>query len=226
MAADAEKKASEDKSYMHLQAFTNHLFDAFYTIHTKGELPEKGARVLVLPHQSSLDGLSLIRAIDEPISFIYSQSNFLKAPFLKAAQAIGGIKVSKGYVHVKRFFSRLDNGRLVAIFPQGLFEGKQVSSYMCGLDKLVSIYQRKRERQVTVIPTGIKYEKPSAMMPAYTPLPVFKFPLPGTKVILEFGQPRTIDTAKAGNLTETLMLEAAKLSGLCYNGLPMHRKRA
>lgn len=222
-ALRAQQRSAEEQNYARMRAFTNFLFDRFYRIQTEGELPVDGARVIVLPHQCSLDGPALIRAIDEPISFVYRQTAFLKMPFLGVVQAAGGIKVSECYVHVKRLFSHFDNNRLIAIFPQGLFETSRVTQFRCNLDGLIDLYWRKTAKEVTIIPAGLKYESPSYAL-ANLPLPLFKFPFPGTRVTLTFGQPRLRNTSGLENLTETVMREAAALSELSYNGEPLHRK--
>ncbi|MAH01792.1 MAG: hypothetical protein QGH34_00130 [Candidatus Woesearchaeota archaeon] len=202
-------------NYSIVRAFTNFLFDKFkYEVNVEGELPKEGPRLLVLPHQNSLDAISLMRGIDEYLAFTYKVNEQAKLISMWVLPYIGGIKISN-YVHVKKLFEHLDRNSLVVAFPQGVFENKQVSYVKSGVAKLVQIYEQRQKREVVIIPGGIEYQFPKNL-PKRAPVPLFKFPFPGTTATLRFAAPRSLDGRNPKELTEIVMRESAKLSNLDY----------
>ncbi len=205
------------ENYFRVRTFTNFLFDRFqYKVNVEGELPKEGPRVLVLPHQNSLDSLSLMRGIDEYIAFVYSTYEIKKAIALKVIPYhIGGIRIKKSYVYFQRLFEHFDRDSLVVVFPQGDFEDGCVSISKPGIAKLVEIYERRRGRRVLIIPAGIEY-KPPKRLPKRAPVPTFNFPFPGTKATLRFANPEHLDGRNPKELTQIVMQETARLSNLNY----------
>lgn len=205
------------ENYFRVRAFTNFLFDKFYyKADVEGDLPKEGPRVLVLPHQNSLDGLSLMRGIDEYIAFVYSTYEIGKDIALRLIPYhIGGIRIKKSYVYFQRLFKHLDRNSLVVIFPQGRFEEDHVSAFSLGIAELVQAYEQRRGRKVTIIPAGIEYQFPEHL-PKRAPVPLFKFPFPGTRAIIRFGSTENLDGRNSKELTEIVMQEAARLSKLNY----------
>lgn len=204
------------KNYSRVRGFTNFLFDKLnYKVKVEGELPEEGPRVLVLPHQNSLDAPSLMRGIDEYLAFTYKINEQGKIIALWMMPYIGGIKASDSYVHIKKLFEHWDRGSLMVAFPQGVFESRQVSYVNSGIAELVRIYERRREREVVIIPAGIEYQTPKGF-PKRAPVPLFNFPFPGTTAIIRFGNQQHLNGRGPKELTEIVMQEATRLSGLDY----------
>jgi len=163
-----------------------------------------------------LDSLSLMRGIDEYIAFAYSTYEIKKAIALKVIPYhIGGIRIKKSYVYFQRLFEHFDRDSLIVVFPQGDFEDDCVSIFKSGIAKLVEIYERRRGREITIIPAGIEYRFPEHL-PKIAPIPVFKFPFPGTGAIIHFGNPEHLNGTKPEELTKIVMKEAARLSKLDY----------
>lgn len=205
------------ENYFRVRAFTNFLFDKFqYKVNVEGDLPKEGPRILVVPHQNTLDSLSLMRGIDEYIAFVYSTYQIKKAIALKVIPYhTGGIRVKKSYVYFKRLFEHFDRDSLVVVFPQGDFENDCISIFNPGIAKLVEIYGQRRGREVTIIPTGIEYKLPKHL-PKRAFVPIFTFPFPGTMATVRFGKPKHMDGRNPKELTEIVMQEAARLSKLDY----------
>lgn len=202
-------------NYSKIRAFTNFLFDGFYKVNVEGELPKEGPRVLVLPHQNSLDAISLIRGIDEYLAFTYKINEQAKLIGMWAMPYIGGVKVSNSYIHFKKLFEHLDRDSLMVAFPQGVFENDKVSYVKSGIAKLAQIYEQSRKKEVAIIPAGIEYKIPKHL-PKTSPLPIFKIPFPGTTAILRFASPKRLDGRDPKELTDIVMQEAAMLSKLNY----------
>lgn len=217
----AEKPADRYEKWMDnyakVRRFTNFVLDRLhYKVEVEGQLPKEGPRVLVLPHQNSLDSLSLMRGIDEYIAFVYSTYQIKKAIALKfIPYHIGGIRVKESYVYFQRLFEHFDRDSLVIVFPQGDFEDDCVSTFNSGITKLVQIYEQRRRRKIAIIPVGIEYQYPRGL-PKTMPVPVFTFPFPGTMTTIRFGEPKQLDTKNHKELTEIVMREAAALSKLDY----------
>ena len=199
-----------------VRAFTNFLFDKLgYKVNVEGRIPKEGPRVLVLLHQNSLDAISLMHGIDDYLAFTYKVTEQGKVIALWMMPYIGGIKASDSYLQIKKLFRHWDEESIVVVFPQGVFEDGKVSHVSSGIAKIVEIYEQGRGRQVSIIPVGIEYEPPKRL-PKRAPVPLFKFPFPGTKATLRFANPEHLDGRSPQELTQIVMQEAARLSRLDY----------
>ncbi len=129
--------------YFFLRNISNFLFDRFYSLKVEGNLKSDGARILIPPHQNSLDPLALMKGVNDYMAFCYLVS--FKSKFLASLGLhIGGIRVKKtSHFFRHQFFAHLGRNSIIVAFPQGdvSFPQRQVSSYKTGIARLVQIYR-------------------------------------------------------------------------------------
>ena len=204
------------ENYFRVRALTNFLFDmAQYKVIIEGELPKEGARLLIPPRQNSLDSLSLMKAIDEYISFVFKVHERPKLIALWIMDPIGGVRATDEYVQFKKLAGHFDREGLVVAFPQGKQQPTSVTSIKPGIAELVRIYEGRYGKQVTIVPTGVEYNYPGGL-PKRAPVPIFNFPFPGTTATVRFGEPKYLNGRNPRELTELVMREVAALSKLDY----------
>jgi hypothetical protein len=222
MVAVLSEKSSElpknwERDYAVVSVLTGIAHKSLYRLVVEGDIPKSGPRMLIAPHQFSLDAISIMRAVDDKVVFIYGKYDGRKRRIIDAAiDRIGSIQANSRHVQRRRFFEHMNEETVIAGFPQGIFQVAGVESVSDGIVHLGRMYEAHTGSSVAFIPAGIEYGHTNRL-PKRAPIPVFNFPFPSTKVTVRFGQPEFLDGRTPAELTEVVMRESARLSNLPYN---------
>jgi hypothetical protein len=127
---------------------------------------------------------------------------------------------------------RLDRRLIVAAFTQGEYQPDSVQSVEEGLIGLLRRYERREQREkghdlrIPIVPVGIEYvhgnrglvlSRPIGWLMKHIPyFPKWVVPAFGSEIVVRFGELQYFDDRSAREITEVVMKDAAKLSGIPY----------
>lgn len=180
-------------------------------------LPAEGPVILAFNHQSYFDFLTFIAACPRLVHFITAEKLFTHFLFSILVRLAGQIRVARKSSDKKVLHDsvhwHLSTGKVVGIFPEGTraFSSSEMAHAFTGVAKYAV------KSQVPVIPVGIKgaFE----VMSRHDKLPRLK-----KMISIHVGEPihfkehhgKEVDEVTYRNLTDTIMVELARLSGKTY----------
>lgn len=218
-------------------------------IRAEGELPITRPLLLAPVHRTSVDTYAITNVVDEFISYVstdrFGHSGIVNYFQKQGTRAIGSVIWQSGGITNTRqravalahdVEDRLDRRLIVAAFTQGEYQTMSVESIEDGLVGLLRRYEvrnqqdKRHDIRIPVVPVGIYYDrkgqgfglsKTIKWLTEHVPFfPRWVVPSFGTEIVVRFGELQYFEDRSAREVTDIVMREAARLSGIPYHAQP------